>query len=266
MNTNNYRDIITIILIIAVIYIIASKNNDQENATNTSATITDSQLTAINNQISQIYNMDVEAIRNLGAISKSLLTGTNYHSTTVGVPGELTIPANNTVFKGNQEIQGNIKVNGNIEFTNKDTLLMDILPRGIILSFNSMNPPLGWTLCNGLNGAPDLRGRFVLGSGQGPNLINRIINTTGGEENHTLTIQEMPSHSHNMFTSDGQVGTGIGENENPHYTGNWSGRSGGYILLAGNGVHNRGKTNNVGDNTPHNNMPPFYVLTYIMKL
>ena len=41
--------------------------------------------------------MDIEAMRNLGAISKSLLTGTNYHSTTVGVPGTLTIPADNTV-------------------------------------------------------------------------------------------------------------------------------------------------------------------------
>ena len=204
MNTNNYRDIITIILIIAVIYIIASKKNDRENVTNT-ATITDSQLTAINNQISQIYNMDVEAIRNLGAISKSLLTGTNYHSTTVGVPGELTIPANNTVFKGNQEIQGNIKVNGNIEFTNKDTLLMDILPRGIILSFNSMTPPLGWTLCNGLNGAPDLRGRFILGSGAGTGLTPRIINTTGGEETHTLTIPEMPSHNHNTYYAGGNT-------------------------------------------------------------
>jgi hypothetical protein len=75
-----------------------SKKNNQEDVTNTP---TDSQLTAINNQISQIYNMDVEAIRNLGAISKSLLTGTNYHTTTPTTPGTLTIPADNTNFKGN---------------------------------------------------------------------------------------------------------------------------------------------------------------------
>ena len=76
-----------------------SKKNNQEDATNTQ--VTESQLTAINNQISQIYNMDVEAIRNLGAISKSLLTGTNYHTTTPTTPGTLTIPADNTNFKGN---------------------------------------------------------------------------------------------------------------------------------------------------------------------
>jgi len=248
MNTNNYRDIITIILIIAVIYIIASKKNDRENATNT-ATITDSQLTAINNQISQIYNMDVEAIRNLGAISKSLLTGTNYHSTAVGVPGELTIPANNTIFKGNQEIQGNIKVNGNIEFTNKDTLLMNIFPRGMIISFNSNDPPLGWTLCNGLNGAPDLRGRFVLGSGQGTSLTNRNINTIGGEENNTLTVAQMPSHNHSKS----------------YPIHNYPGSDGGGNTYAGK-IQSWGDSQYTGGSQPHNNMPPFYVLTYIMKL
>ncbi len=84
-----------------------SKNNYYENATNT---VTDSQLTAINNQISQIYNMDVEAIRNLGAISKSLLTGTNYHTTTPTTPGTLTIPADNTNLKGNLTVNNSVNL------------------------------------------------------------------------------------------------------------------------------------------------------------
>ena len=55
--------------------------------------------------VNEQYNMDIEAIRNLGTISKSLLTGTNYHNTTPGTPGNLTIPSNvNT--KGNQIIDG----------------------------------------------------------------------------------------------------------------------------------------------------------------
>jgi microcystin-dependent protein len=242
----------SLIIIIIIIFILLICQNNQinkikktthENATNTSSVITDAQLTAINNQISSIYNMDVEAIRNLGAISKSLLTGTNYHSTAVGVPGELTIPANNTVFKGD------IIVDGKIEFTNKDTLLMNIFPRGMIISFNSNDPPLGWTLCNGENGSPDLRGRFVLGSGEGIGLTNRIINTTGGEENHTLTIPEMPRHNHSdsypIHNYPGSDGGGNG------YAG--------VILSWGNSGY-------TGGTQPHNNMPPFYVLTYIMKL
>jgi hypothetical protein len=263
MNSGDSMNMNTICMIVMLIIIIIlfmkvekiSKNNDQENATNTVPTITDAQLTAINNQISQIYNMDVEAIRNLGAISKSLLTGTNYHSTTVGVPGELTIPANNTVFKGD------IIVDGKIEFTNKDTLLMDILPRGIILSFNSMNPPLGWTLCNGLNGAPDLRGRFVLGSGKGTDLIDRIINTTGGEENHTLTIPEMPSHRHLIEKQIIQLNER--EARNVRYIKQTEGPDNFNSETVQSRATGGGQD---GQTKPHNNMPPFYVLTYIMKL
>jgi microcystin-dependent protein len=43
---------------------------------------------------------------------------------------------------------------------------------------------------------PDLRGRFVLSSGSGKDLRTRIIGEQGGEENHTLTIHEMPRHNH----------------------------------------------------------------------
>ena len=197
--------------------------------------------------------MDVEAIRNLGAISKSLLTGTNYHSTTVGTPGTLTIPANSTVF------QGNIKVDGKIEFTNKDTLLMDILPRGIILSFNSMNPPLGWTLCNGENNSPDLRGRFVLGSGQGIGLTNRIINTNGGDENVALTIEEMPSHRHNIEKQNICM-------DGCRYDRQYPKQQEGPDNLKSETVQSRATGGKDGQTKPHNNMPPYYILTYIMKL
>ena len=247
MNTNNCRDIIIFILIIAVIYIIATTNKSkQEN-------FTSDELSSVRNEINKIYNMDVEAIRNLGTISKSLLTGTNYHSTEVGTPGDLTIPADNTIFNGNQKIKGDITVDGKIVFTNKDTLLMDILPRGMIISFNSMIPPLGWTLCDGLDGAPDLQGRFILGSGSGSGLTNRDINNMGGEENHTLTINEMPSHNHTIRLSHQPA------HEHHDY----------YDRVALGGSHLTSRSNileNTGSGQPHNNMPPFYVLTYIMKL
>ena len=199
--------------------------------------------------------MDVEAIRNLGTISKSLLTGTNYHSTDVGTPGDLTIPADNTIFNGNQKIKGDITVDGKIVFTNKDTLLMDILPRGMIISFNSIVPPMGWTLCNGLNGAPDLQGRFVLGSGNGSGLTNREIDNVGGEENHTSTINEMPSHTHERRSSKFPNGV-LYRNYRDRIAG------GNDNLATGN----YGSVMNTGSSQPHNNMPPFYVLTYIMKL
>lgn len=65
----------------------------------------------------------------------------------------------------------------------------------MIWSGNSSNVPDGWVLCDGNNGIPDLSDKFVLGAGNQYN-----VGDTGGEESHTLTIEEMPSHNHeNMY-------------------------------------------------------------------
>lgn len=45
-------------------------------------------------------------------------------------------------------------------------------------------------------GLPDLRGRTPIGYGQGPGLTNYPIGNKVGTETHTLTTQQMPSHSH----------------------------------------------------------------------
>ena len=259
---NNLIICITIIFIMVIYLSIQNNQKSRQIAEMSRENFTSDELSSVRNEINKIYNMDVEAIRNLGTISKSLLTGTNYHSTDVGTPGDLTIPADNTIFNGNQKIKGDITVDGKIVFTNKDTLLMDILPRGMIISFNSIVPPLGWTLCDGLDGAPDLRGRFVLGSGSGSGLTNRDINNMGGEETHTLTIAEMPSHNHRMNFYMNKWGTHNGWNQQNYRFGTIdNGR-----LDTWNNDHQAFGMDNTGSGQPHNNMPPFYVLTYIMKL
>lgn len=43
---------------------------------------------------------------------------------------------------------------------------------------------------------PDLRGRVIVGSGTGSGLTARSLGDTGGEEDHQLTIAEMPAHTH----------------------------------------------------------------------
>ena len=55
----------------------------------------------------------------------------------------------------------------------------------------------GWHICDGTNGTPDLRGRFILGASDG-----HAVGSTGGEENHTLNVNEMPSHTHVLYGSD----------------------------------------------------------------
>ena len=76
---------------------------------------TQEQSETIKNLINQQYDMDIEAIRNLGAISKSLLTGKNYHNTTGTTPGKLVIPAD-------VEIQGTLNVKGLSTFDNQINL------------------------------------------------------------------------------------------------------------------------------------------------
>jgi microcystin-dependent protein len=46
---------------------------------------------------------------------------------------------------------------------------------------------------------PDYRGRDILGAGQGVGLTLRTLGTHLGEENHLLSISEMPSHNHNVY-------------------------------------------------------------------
>jgi len=92
---------------------------------------------------------------------------------------------------------------------------------GIIKIFAGSFAPRGWAFCNGQlisiaqNSAlfsllgttyggdgiqtfalPDLRGRVPVHAGQGPGLSNYVLGERTGTENNTLTIANMPTHSH----------------------------------------------------------------------
>lgn len=45
---------------------------------------------------------------------------------------------------------------------------------------------------------PDFRGRVPVGTGQGPGTSNYTLGQTGGSENVTLTINQMPAHTHSV--------------------------------------------------------------------
>jgi len=124
-----------------------------------------------------------------------------------------------------------------------------MVPKGgiIIWSGSVNNIPEGWVLCDGNNGTPDLRDRFVLGAGH-----NYAVDSTGGESEHILTIEEMPSHSHKYTTPLIGFG-GIGGGN--HYEGET------YMKPSQNSEN----TAETGENSPHNNMPPYYALCYIMR-
>jgi len=73
------------------------------------------------------------------------------------------------------------------------------VPAGVILPWTDRgtNAPPGWVYCDGNNGTPDLRRKFVTGyRAQEPQ-----IGSTGGQHNVSLSESELPSHSHTLTTT-----------------------------------------------------------------
>lgn len=102
--------------------------------------------------------------------------------------------------------------------------------------------PTGWAICNGSNGTPDLRDRFIVGAGS-----TYSVGATGGEATHTLTVEEIPSHRHSISAKTYNTARGTGGSVNlVDPTSNYTGYTGG--------------------GQAHENRPPYYALAYIMKL
>lgn len=148
------------------------------------------------------------------------------------------------LYNSNKFIVNNIVVNNSC----------NTIPRGIIIAWFDKTIPNGWVLCDGNNCTPDLRGRSILGFDSINN--KNKIGQMGGEEKHLLTIGEIPSHNHRYSLSQGSQSflvDAAGENKE---------RFGGKSTI---GVPYKTYLNET-TNSPHNNMPPFVVCSYIMKL
>ena len=138
-----------------------------------------------------------------------------------------------------------------------------IIPSGIVVMWSGTvnNIPTGWALCDGTNGTPDLRGRFVLGAGGTYN-----PGDTGGSEEVTLTVGQMPEHDHPQQLTENNTPTNyIAQKASGE--GVKVGRQLTASAISSSAVP--GFINNTarnGNGEPHPNMPPYYALCYIMKL
>lgn len=167
-------------------------------------------------------------------------------------------------FLKNNSTNESILIRGklNLENKQKQNYLYKILPIGSIVAYKNDVIPKGWVLCDGQNNTPDLRGRSIYGND------NKTI-TQGGTETHTLTINELPEHSHTLVNS-------IPLDHVPNNKGGDTGgpdvhcvKYGSIITKTTEKTFTGNKNfNNVSNYTtqPHNNMPPFYVLHYIMRI
>lgn len=150
-----------------------------------------------------------------------------------------------------------------------------IVPTGSISPFaGGPLAPSGWLMCEGqevrqsdypelytvvgdLYGSatsgwfrlPDFRGRSPVGTGQGQGLTLRQTADSGGEENHTLTGDESPSHTHHTLTHEhlplmAQIGAG-----DP---------------VPSPAIESQATSDGFGGNQAHNNMQPFLVVPFII--
>lgn len=81
-----------------------------------------------------------------------------------------------------------------------DNVIAGGIPSGLIVMWSGLaaNIPSGWYLCNGSNGTPDLRGKFIKGATLNPG-------TTGGSATHTHDNHSNLSHSGCAVSSHGTL-------------------------------------------------------------
>jgi hypothetical protein len=145
------------------------------------------------------------------------------------------------------------------------------IPTGLIsIWYGSIGSvPTGWYLCDGSNGTPDLRDRFIVGAGS-----TYSVSSTGGSKDaivvtHTHTATSTSTVTDPLHSHTGNGGNGI-------YTagggggGNTSGTSATFAAstaTASTGITVATATTNTnaGTSGTNANLPPYYALAYVMK-
>jgi microcystin-dependent protein len=164
----------------------------------------------------------------------------------------------------------------------------DAIASGVITMWSGsiVSIPTGWFLCDGTNGTPDLRDRFIVGAAS-----TYAVAATGGAATVTLTQAETPSHTHgygpvntssnglhdHSINDPGHVhsynttvagnspaGAGVGSTSTSVQTSSAQALIG--TISAGTHTHlYSGATNLVGGSESHENRPPYLALCYIRK-
>lgn len=154
--------------------------------------------------------------------------------------GNVTAPLN--VGSATQTKAGGLNIGGNINTSGKlQEAGYALIPAGAIMFFNLASCPSGWTEVAGA------AGRFLVAAGTlGSDTYS--VGNTGGEARHTISIAEMPSHSHTMV--GGYSGAPLSG-----YSSTWP--------VAG--IYGGGNYWHQGGSTAHENRPPYITFKICQK-
>lgn len=176
----------------------------------------------------------------------------------IGSNNRMTIQANGNVGIGTTDPIKKLEVSGDTAITgiltaNKLIGEGAFMAGMIVMWNNSATIPTGWAICNGQNGTPNLSDRFIVSTGS-----NYSYGDTGGNQTVTLTLAQIPSHTHANGNYKYMLQrTG---NNTAASTDNKSG------TITEPDIVNSGEILSAGGGEAHENRPPYYALIFIMKL
>jgi hypothetical protein len=138
------------------------------------------------------------------------------------------------------------------------------IPSGgiIIWSGSTGSVPAGWLLCDGNNGTPDLRNRFIVGAGNtyAVNAIGGTADAVVVSHTHTATSTDA-GHTHVEQYNGGQAGAGGGMSNSSVSVGPTASS----VSTATGNASITTTVSSAGVSGTNANIPPYYALAYIMK-
>lgn len=136
--------------------------------------------------------------------------------------------------------------------------------------YNTLFTVIGYTYGGNGQGTfalPDLRGRLPMHQGQGPGLTFRVLGESNGAERVTLLPGQLPAHNHLISASN--VASNSSSPQGNYLAVTTDSSTGStYDTYSGtpNTTMNVASVSATGNNLPHDNMPPYQCLSFIICL
>jgi hypothetical protein len=212
-----------------------------------------------------------------GSIQGGEIAGTSIRSQPGDTSNQIVVPVGGQATEGGSVLltQGNL--------VNNLPAAVGFILKGMIVIWSGLSTaiPAGWVLCDGNNGTPNLKDQFIIGGGGtmpitgGSDVLVTGATTIAGAavtDPHILTVDEIPSHSHEFFKGIGNHASGSGSHFADVFGGAYnqtigSGSNSGtsIIQVTGGGLgHTHTMANASTSHTHTTTYPPYTAVFFIM--